>query len=293
MILNSSNLTNLFVAYSSAFDMGFRMMSPQWGQVATRVPSTTSANEYGWLGQFPKLREWAGDRVVHKLEGHSYSITNKKFESTIEIDRDKIEDDQYGLYTPLFEEMGYAAATHPDELVWELVAKGTSERCYDDQFFFDTDHPVAGQPVSNYINPGTVAPWYMLDTRRPLKPFILQDRRSYDFRAMTNLDSDRVFDTDKFKFGVDGRSNVGYAFWQQAFASTATLDATGFNTVYAAMTSFKSDEGRPLGVMPNLLVCGPSNRADALQTVKAQFSEQGGSNINFQAVDVLVIPWLD
>ena len=41
----------------------------------------------------------------------------------------------------MFEEMGRAAATHPDELVFETVANGFTEECFDGQPFFDTDHP--------------------------------------------------------------------------------------------------------------------------------------------------------
>ena len=58
------------------------------------------------------------------------------------VTRTAIEDDQLGIYTPLFEEMGYGAATHPDELVFGLLKNGHTTNCFDGQSFFDTDHPV-------------------------------------------------------------------------------------------------------------------------------------------------------
>lgn len=31
-------------------------------EVGTTVPSTTASNTYGWLGDFPRLREWVRPR---------------------------------------------------------------------------------------------------------------------------------------------------------------------------------------------------------------------------------------
>jgi phage major head subunit gpT-like protein len=85
------------------------------------VPSSTSEQKYGWLGKITKFREWLGERQVQNLLAHDYSIKNKTFENTVGVDRDEIEDDQYGVYKPVFEQLGQDAATHPDELVFELL----------------------------------------------------------------------------------------------------------------------------------------------------------------------------
>jgi len=294
MIVNKANLTDLFTAFKSAFKQAFSGVETYWPQIATLVPSTTKEEKYGWLGQWPRLREWLGDRQVKDLALSDYAIKNKKFEATVAVPKDDIDDDTYGVFTPLFSEMGNAAATHPDELVFALLAAGFSTVCYDGQYFFDVDHPVAGASVSN-MQAGAGNPWYLLDTRRPLKPLIFQRRRDYDLKAMTNTDDEAVFMRDEFRYGVDARVNVGYGFWQMAFGSKATLDSANFEAAYAAMMSVTSDEGRPLGVKPNLLVCGPSNRAAALATIKAEQVSDGTTtitNINRDAVDVLVVEWL-
>ena len=291
MILNQANLKSLFLAYKAAFNTGFREATTWWQQVATPVPSTTKEEKYGWLGQFPRLREWVGDRQVKNIAAHDYSIRNKKFESTVAVPRDDIEDDTYGIYTPLMQEMGHAAATHPDELVFGLLAAGFNTVCYDGQYFFDTDHPVGDGTVSN-VQTGTGNPWFLLDTRRPLRPLILQRRRDYAFRAMTNMDDERVFMADEFRYGIDGRLNVGYGFWQQAFGSQAVLDATNYAAAREAMMAFKSDEGRPLGIVPNLLVCGPSNESEAKQILQAEREASGATNIYRNTAELLVVPWL-
>lgn len=291
LIINAANLRDVFQGFRTAFNEGWRSEQPTWSQVATLVPSTTKSEKYGWLGQFPKLREWVGDRHVKNMEAHSYTIVNKKWESTVGVPRDDIEDDSYGVYAPMFNEMGFAAATHPDELVYGLMATGFSELCYDGQYFFDTDHPVGDGTVSN-LQSGSGNPWFLLDTRRMMKPIIFQRRKDYALRQMTSQDDEAVFMRDEYRYGVDARVNVGFGFWQLAYGSKADLTATNFNDAYEAMMAFKSDEGRPLGVKPSLLVCGPSNRAEANEVIKAERSANGATNTNRNAVDVLIVPWL-
>ncbi|NMS01744.1 hypothetical protein HKB36_01680, partial [Vibrio parahaemolyticus] len=80
--------------------------------------------------------------------------------------------------------------------------------------------------------------------------------------------------------------------WQQAFASKADLTDANFDTAMETMMGFKSDKGRPLGIMPNLLIVGPSNRSAAKKVVEAENKAQGESNTNFKAVEVLVVPCL-
>ncbi len=291
MIVNQANLGILTTGFRTAFNTGFRGVTPTWSQVATLIPSTTSEEKYGWLGQFPRLREWVGDRHVRDMEAHDYSIKNRKFESTVGVARDHIEDDQYGVYGTIFQELGFAAATHPDELVFELLTQGFSTPCYDGQYYFDADHPVGGQSVSN-MQAGSGAPWFLMDTRRPLKPLIFQRRREYHLQTMNRLDDEQVFMSDKFRYGVDARVNVGFGFWQVAFGSKADLTEDNFNDAYASMLGFRSDEDRPLGTRANVLVCGPSNRARALEVVKAERKANGATNINRDVVDVLTVEWL-
>lgn len=292
IVINQTNLNNLFTGFKASFNTGFRSATPMWDRIATLVPSTTAAEQYAWLGQFPRLREWVGDRQLKNLAAHDYSIKNKKFESTVAVPRDNLDDDTYGVFTPMFQEMGYTAATHPDELVYGLLADGFSTLCYDGQYFFDSDHDVAGSSVSN-LQAGSKNPWYLVDTSRPLKPLIFQRRRDYDLKTMNARDDEAVFMRDEYRYGVDARVNAGFGFWQQAYASKDTLSQDNFDSAMAAVMAFKSDEGRPLGIKPNLLVCGPSNRAAARKVVAVPTLDGGAANPNYQAADLLVVPWLD
>lgn len=296
MLINAASLVALYRAFNTAFKKGFGGITPMWSKVATLVPSSTKTEDYGWLGKIPRMREWIGDRHIQNLKLHSYSIKNKKFENTVGVDRDDIEDDQLGVYSPIFETLGQNSAELPDELVFALLAEGFATPCYDGQYFFDTDHPVlnaAGEPVSvSNVQAGAGNAWFLMDTRRPLKPLIYQERKKPNFVAMDKETDQNVFMKNEYIYGVDCRCNVGFGFWQQAFGSKAELDQANFNAAYDAMGAIKGDHEKPLGIKPNLLVVGASNASAARKIVEAQLVNGGDSNTNFKRVELLEVPWL-
>ena len=59
-------LTAAGAALAAGADLG--QAQTQYGLIATTVPSTTGSEEYGWLGSFPNVREWLGDRVINGIE---------------------------------------------------------------------------------------------------------------------------------------------------------------------------------------------------------------------------------
>lgn len=142
MDITAGVLQSLYRGFKTAFQVGFQGVPVYWPKIATLVPSSTSQEDYGWLGEIQAMREWLGDRVINLVKAYSYSIKNRSFELTQGVDRDKIQDDQYGIYNPLFQMMGDSAGKHPDELIFALLATGFATLCYDGQYFFDTDHPV-------------------------------------------------------------------------------------------------------------------------------------------------------
>lgn len=294
MIINTANLTAIFTGFKKTFQKAFAGAEPMWGKIATEVPSTTEQNLYAFLGQFPKLREWLGDRIIKNMAAHDYTLVNKDFESTVGVPKPKIEDDTYGVFTPLFAEMGYSAKLHPDEELFALLLLGATELCYDGQPMFSASHPVISNGVagtaSNYDPTGAGNMWVLMDTRRPLKPMIYQNRKPYNFVRFDKPTDEHVFMTNQYVYGVDARMAPGFGLWQLAYASLNTLDSTNFDAAVTAMMSLMSDEDKPLGVRPNLLVCGPSNRAAARSLIEVQYLASGATNPNYKEVDILVSP---
>ncbi len=289
MIITPQSIQNLQVTFSAAFREGFGGTQPMWNQVAMRVPSTGRSNTYGWLGQFPKFREWVGDRVLKDLKAHAYTVVNKSYESTVVVDRDEIADDLTGTYGPIFREMGAAAAIFPDELVFGAVNAANSTLCYDGQFFFDTDHPVypnvdgtgTAVSVANFVA-GTNPTWYLLDTSRSIKPFLLQERKPADFQAMDRADDESVFTRKAFRYGVDGRWNAGYGLWQLAYASRAPLTAANLDAAITAMQGITADGGRPMGVNPDVILFPTTLRAQVEGLIDRELINGGEGNTHYK-----------
>ena len=295
MVINQQSLRGIYVGFSTLFNKAFESQKPSYERVATVVPSTTDAETYAWLGDLPGMREWIGDREIQNISGSDYTIKNKDFELTVGVNRNAIEDDKIGLYNPSIQMLGEAAALHPDELVYALLADGFNAKCYDGKAFFSADHVVGEKTVSNkitdklslesyitarammrglknskdrplglvpdllvvppalegkareilvaeYIN-GTkntmmgtaeihVEPrltsdeaWFLLDTKRPIKPLIYQQRKKAKFVSITDETSDNVFNRKLYIYGADSRGNAGFGFWQMAVGSDGSTGA--------------------------------------------------------------------
>lgn len=288
--------------FNGSFQSAFSDAPVYHDRLATVVPSSTRSNTYGWMAKIPKIREWIGERVVHRLAGRGFEIVNKDFELTVGVDRNDIEDENLGIYTPLMQQMGAEAKKHPDDLVFALITGGASAECFDGQFFFDTDHPVDlddaskgvqsnaltlalnadnlmaarkammdfkgenGRPlgvrptlllvptalektardilaasalangadntikgiVEYLVIPelgaafgGSDTAWYLLDTSKPIKPFIFQTRQPHQFVQKTSVSDESVFWTKEYIWGTNARYNAGYGLWFLAIRGNA------------------------------------------------------------------------
>lgn len=64
--------------------------------------------------------------------------------------------------------------------------------------------------------------WFLLDTSKPVKPFIYQERKKPVFVHQFDASNDDVFNRRKFKYGAEARAAGGYGFWQTCVGSTGT-----------------------------------------------------------------------
>lgn len=146
-VINRSTLGDTMRGFKTVFSKAYEATSTHSDKIAMRVDSSTKQEEYRWLGAIPGLTEWLGDRAVKDLAQDGFVIKNKDFEATVAVSRNDIEDDNIGVYTPLFSQLGENSKQHPDELIFSLIAEGFTKTCFDGQFFFDTDHPNGSQSV--------------------------------------------------------------------------------------------------------------------------------------------------
>lgn len=121
-----------------------------WKKIAMPMNSKSSSEKYVWLGAVPGLREFKSERIPGTLSKYNYEISNKKFESTIDVDRDVIEDDNTGQIMLAVRGLAAKAAKHYTKLVTTAFDLGFSTNIFDGQYFFDADHTTG----SNYLGTG-------------------------------------------------------------------------------------------------------------------------------------------
>jgi phage major head subunit gpT-like protein len=295
MLVTAAALDALRTSFRLEYNKSFAAAPILWDQIATFIPSSSASNTYGWIKDFPKMRRWLGDRVIKSIGEGTYAVANEEFEASFGVKRKMIEDDNLGIYGIMAAGLGQSAKEWPDELVFPLLANGSGALCWDGQNFFDDEHPlgdgnVAPATYSN-IQGGSSAPFILMDTTRPLKPMIFQQRKAPEFVAMTQPGDESVFMRAEYRYGVDSRGDAGFGFPQMAFWSEAGLTTDNYDAAHAAMSTQVSEEGHKLNVKPNLILVGPSNRANA-KTMFEAAQIDATSNVRLNDVKILAVPWL-
>jgi phage major head subunit gpT-like protein len=296
MEITAANLTALFTGFDVIFQRGFEKPPSYYERIATVVRSTSRQTTYPWLGRTTRFREWLGERVVQALETHSYTIVNKDFEDTVSINRNDIEDDNYGVYEPVIEQLGWDAKVHPDVLLFSMIKNAvttpSSVLGYDGQPFFSAAHQVgplaAGgdardSSASNINSSGSGSYWFLIDASRVVRPFIFQLRREYTVTRMNTLTDEAVFNRREFRFGVDARANTGVGLWQLAYASNTDLsNPANYGAARAAMRTIKTDAGLPFGALASrkdvYLLVPPTLEEVASQLLHSDFMVGAGAS---------------
>lgn len=292
MDVNQAALAALNIGITTAFNTRLTGVETTYGRIAMTVNSTTLHQGYPKLSELGPMREWVGERHIERLEKDGFTITNRRFEKTISVAVDDINDDQVGLYAPIASDMGQTAAELPDDLVWEQLEKGFDTRHYDGQFFFDTDHPVLDEngdeiSVSNFGG-GAGAAWYLIDDTRVIRPMIFQDREQAKITAKTSLTDENVFNKDEFVWGAKRRCAAGFGAWQLAFASRQALTPANYAAARAAMIGMRGHKGRKLNLKPKLLVVSAANEAAGREILMAERNDAGATNVWRNSAELMV-----
>lgn len=210
MQLTTQALQATFQGFSALFNRGFQTAPIFWNQIATAVQSDGAELVHHFMAAFPRMKEWVQERYMRNLTVRDFTIKNKDWELTIEVDRNAILDDRLGVFAPQFEMMGRSVRKHPDDLMVTLLQAGHTSLCFDGQYFFDTDHPVS-------------------------------------------LD------------------NTSYGTQQNYWSSGKALTHANYDSVRAAMMSFKDESNSPMGIMPDLLVVPPALESTGKLILEADY----------------------
>jgi phage major head subunit gpT-like protein len=111
------------------------------------------------------------------------------------------------------------------QMAWELTNSGVVVTKPD---------TTSGRPGANYANYWEgrynvfVSPyltgayddyWFLLDTKKNLKPIIIQSRSDVPITVESDLDNPRAAMNEEFQFDVRGRYVQGYSLWQLAYGA--------------------------------------------------------------------------
>lgn len=232
MQLAPAALDAMFYNFSMLYQSAFDQAPVWWNQLATEVPSTTRENRYPWMASLPRMREWIGERLLHNVALRSTSLVNKDWEDTLKIERNDVDDNNLGVYTPWVTALGVQARKWPDDMLVTLL-QNTTALAFDGQPFWNASHP-------------------------------------------KNIDD----------------SSAGT--YSNVFTGTALTQAN-YRTVRATMAGYVGEDGRSLGVVPNLLVVPPQLEDTAKEIVMTGLIVSGGAaieNVAKGTAQVLMIPEL-
>jgi len=208
MQLTPSILQAFFTALDVQYQSGYQRRRTYWQEYAWLSPSSTENKTYSWLAELQGMREWIGEKQAKNISARTFQIVNKDFENTLTLDRNKIEDDQAGIYSQYARLQGDVVARWPDDLVTAMLIAGTTTLGYDGSYYFASNHPV-------------------------------------------DLD-----DTTQGTY-----SNL---------LTSTPLNFANYAAAKAAMRSVKGESGKPLHVLPTVLMVPPTLEVTALEITKAQ-----------------------
>ncbi|HCT92474.1 MAG TPA: head protein [Lachnospiraceae bacterium] len=71
---------------------------------------------------------------------------------------------------------------------------------------------------------GYAEQWYLLCTKRNIRPFVFQEREKPKLICKNNENDDNVFFRNEVIYGIKARYNAGFGMWQLAYGSTGTAE---------------------------------------------------------------------
>lgn len=283
-----------------------------WPKITTVVQSDKDHEIYAEFGNIPAMREFIDERSVQGFGSKwKYEIWNKKYELTLGVRRDELEDELYGVIRMRIGDMAKMYRYSLDEMTFANIAAGAAATslAWDGSPFFSTTHNLDGatnqsndfhtngafsknnlitilnamrrykndkgklmkiEPdtiicgpelfwtvaetlhTSSYVVTGLAstssgsvganynvlsgvglnvistplitdtAAFYVADTKRSLRPIILQERTPLEFTAQDQPNNEDAFMRDMYKWGLRVRFGLGYGDWFACAAGNYT-----------------------------------------------------------------------
>lgn len=159
MLINASTLSALYTGLSTQFNNALKAVPTEYADTAMVIPSTGKGMDYAWLSRFPKMRKWIGDKHIKGLALGKYYVANEDWETTIEVDRNDLEDDQLGIYNSQAQMAGESAGELWGDILTDLKNNAFTALGMDGVTYYSTAHVLTDSNgvAHTYSNKGTAA----------------------------------------------------------------------------------------------------------------------------------------
>ena len=270
------------------------------GALLEEVDSEDLAETYNWM-----LDTWGFRRLKENLPlkvavEKRVTIENEPWVDNITVGLRVMKTQQKGKYELQASMKGRQVGRFLDNRAGALLrstGKAFTENSWDGVPFFSNAHPILGETThSNLDSGGGGNPyWFLFDTS-VIKPMVLQwleqpHEEVFGPETEWSKNNRQV----KWDFHLD--MGIGMTLWWFAYASNQALDETHFSAAQTQIMktpTYELLEGQTqlMGVMPNLLVVGASNKLAAEKLLNASTLANGASNVLYKNTDLLVLPTL-
>jgi phage major head subunit gpT-like protein len=261
MLITPSSLDALFISFSQQFKEAY-MTEPQplLEQIGSRLPSNTRDQRYPFVQAISgAMREWLGERRVQNVVVDGFTVTNKKWENTLDIQRTDIEDDQYGVYSSmLIPNLARHAKLLPDQQIAAAIAANAIG--FDGKAFFATDHPVDPSGQTSGTNSNIVATNPLTGPNLAKAQAVMMNFLGPDGLPMGSY-GDTLLVPPSLKYQADLLANgTFYPAAQNGTASIFGAQTNMFAGQYKVVASpWLTDTGDPATAVWYLLDCRSSN----------------------------------
>ncbi len=122
------------------------------GMLTNRYDSMRATETYTGTGNVAPMREWIGPKQVIPIGKGSFTVSNKDWESTIQLEEKDLRRDGTGQLASKVGEFTQRGAQHYEKILSALINTadaGTVGLAFDGQYFFDTDHAFGSSGTIN------------------------------------------------------------------------------------------------------------------------------------------------
>jgi len=152
MIIGKENLGELDYQFRTGFNAAFSLASTAVvDRIATVIPATSGTMRLTGVKAFGYMREWLGKRHHKNIEALGFTAVIRKFEDTVDVLRDDLEDDNYGQYMPQIQAMGKGAAQLDARLVAAVLQGSAAATGYDGLALGANTHSMKSTTYDNLV----------------------------------------------------------------------------------------------------------------------------------------------